>query len=355
MQFGRTPLWWKKEEMMLNVSSDFDFQRGIKSPALISITPENLSQFSNLVQLHKRQDTYTNSAAYFAMTGRKGLWLYGDEETAMVIARHPNDPDQLLVFPPFGNDPVGLIQNACADTSLPTGKLKLARIGPEDTYLTHNLHTPAAGNGQDEDVLDWRYPVHILGTREIVEHTGTKFRDFRKNVHRAHKRELRAEHISSKNHILQAIGICKVWAEGHTNQDYSLNDLLEPTKKALDLLEQGATAMDGIIIYEGEEPISYLIWEETDLESGSANSISGMSIRLRGTDEFAMLEMCKILANKGYKKVCIGGSETEGLDNFKRKMCPVQSVQLNSLRLPEPIYQPHFSKNLARIHTRTFT
>jgi len=321
---------------MLNFSKDFRLQKPEGAAVLIEITQENLYLLNRIVNLRSRQDTYTNSASYFAMTGRKGLWLYGDEKTAMVIARHPNDPEQLLFFPPIGLDPVGLIQAARFDPEIPAGKIRLARVAPEDSQLSSRLQVNHIGTEKDEDVLDWRYPVHILGTEDVSEHKGSKFRDFRKNINKALARGLRSEHISMKHHVLKAIGICKQWSERRVSQSFFLEDLLEPTKKALELLEQKAMAMDGLVIYEGSAPISYIIWEETNPVLGMANSISGMSIKQKGTDEFAMLEMCKELSKKGYKRVCIGGSESEGLDAFKRKMCPVQSIPLYSLRIISP-------------------
>jgi len=300
---------------------------------LVEITADNVSYLSKILKKLNREDPYSASAAYYMMTGRKGLWIYGDDKTAMLITRHPNIENEILFFPPFGSDPINLIEFALADPSIPVGKVSLARIGPEDSYIASRLQTLGIGEIEVEKILDWRFPVHVIGINEVNESKGGHFRDFRKNIHRAFGRGLWSERIESPEQVAHALEVSKAWASRHVNQSYSLSDLIGPTKLALSLLQHPDLSMDGLIVHEGEDPVGYIIWEETNKDKGVANSISGMSIRPRGTEEFAILEMCKILKTKGYSQVCIGGSETEGLDNFKRKICPVKSVALQTMHL----------------------
>ncbi len=300
---------------------------------LVEITPENVILLQRLLDKLNREDLYSTSTAYFLMTGRRGLWIYGNEDTAMIIARHPNLDDSILFFPPMGISPVNLIELALTDPVIPRGNRKLARLGPEDQYLAAVLEQRGNGDIEVEEILDWKFPVHILDTVNVVEARGKDFRDFRKNIHRAFGRGLWSENINSQEDIYRVLEISKSWAERHVSANYSVEDLIGPTKYALSLFNNPNLSINGLIINEGSEAIGYVMWEETNLHKGFANSISGMSIRPRGTEEFAIMEMCKNLSSRGFCRVCIGGSETEGLDSFKRKMCPISSVGLSTMSL----------------------
>ena len=314
----------------LNTSQD---RRKNHQYDLVEITPENVPLLQRILNKLDREDLYSTSAAYFMMTGRKGLWIYGNEDTAMIVARHPNIDDRILFFPPMGVNPVNLIESALLDPAIPAGKKKLARLGPEDQYLSAVLEQRGSGTIEVEEVLDWKFPVHVLDTANVIDSKGKDFRDFRKNIYRAFGRGLWSESIDSQDDIARVLEISKSWAMRHVNDNYSIEDLVGPTKYALSLFNNANLSINGLIINEGNEAVGYIMWEETNPSKGLANSVSGMSVRPRGTEEFAILEMCKKLKETGFRKVCIGGSEKEGLDNFKRKMCPASSVNLLTMSL----------------------
>ncbi len=90
-----------------------------------------------LLSVSPREDSYSQSAAYYAMTGRNGLWLYSTDDTFMVMAAHPNRADHLLLFPPLGKDPAALLEQATRDERITAGQVQLARFGaPEQLLLT---------------------------------------------------------------------------------------------------------------------------------------------------------------------------------------------------------------------------
>ncbi len=49
-----------------------------------------------------KDDPYVTSVTYYAMTGRKGLWIYfdGDAGYFLISCIHPNKENTLLLFPP---------------------------------------------------------------------------------------------------------------------------------------------------------------------------------------------------------------------------------------------------------------
>lgn len=319
--------------MMLQRLNTFQERKKNHQYELVEITPENVPLLQRVLDKLDREDLYSTSAAYFMMTGRKGLWIYGNEDTAMIVARHPNMEDSILFFPPMGLSPVSLIEFALVDPAIPEGNKCLARLGPEDQYLAAVLEQRGNSKVEVEEVLDWKFPVHILDAASVIDSKGKDFRDFRKNIHRAFGRGLWSEGINSQEDISRVLDISKSWAVRHESNNYSIEDLIGPTKYALSLFNNPNLSIKGLIINEGSEAVGYIMWEETNPLKGFANSISGMSVRPRGTEEFAILEMCRKLKEGGFSRVCIGGSETEGLDSFKRKMRPVSSVTLHTMSL----------------------
>ena len=94
--------------------------------------------------------------------------------------------------------------------------------------------------------------------------------------------------------------------------------------------------MAGRLIAVNGRPSGFSSWEETDRERGMANALAHLAVHeVKGLSHFVMVDMCRTLVDRGFSQVCIGGSETEGLDRFKRKFAPVSSVRLNSYVVPE--------------------
>jgi hypothetical protein len=307
--------------------------KGLYNFTLKEIDTTNVDQFIQLLGNQSRKDFYSMAPAYFMMTGRKGLWVYGDDNTSLIIARHPNTDDEILFFPPMGAEKEDVVLAALSDNNCPKGRIRLARISDQDIDLANHFEKSGRGSYVAEDVLDWLYPVHILDVDAITMHKGSAFRDFRKNIYRAQARGLHAELIRSEKHYAHVINLSDEWASQQNDKPYQLSDLADPSQKAVSLLLNKAMKMDGIIIHEGSDVVGYILWEETDKVKGIANSVAGMSVRPRGTEEFAILSMCQILRERGFNQVCIGGSETEGLNNFKKKLCPRDSVALQSMIL----------------------
>ena len=53
---------------------------------------------------------------------------------------------------------------------------------------------------------------------------------------------------------------------------------------------------------------------------------------ISGLSRFMIVDMCRTLSEKGFDRTCLGGSENEGLDHFKRLLRPVHSLSVSSLR-----------------------
>lgn len=313
------------------------WSKGIGEPAIRRIANSELKDLQKQLSASPpRSDSYSQSAAYYAMTGRKGLWCYATRETFMLVARHPNRNTHLLLFPPFGKDPVGLLQTAIDDRRLGDNKIQLARLTNQDRLLLKWGKASRCLEPEPETLLDWKFPVHTLSTQSVAEHRGKLFRDFRKGVLRSRRNGLTARPIDNPNDHQAIIALSTKWAEFNPQAGYSQSDLTAPTRALVELIEQTALPINGIIADKSGEPAGFILWEETDPKNRIANSLGNIAIAGNGTSEFLYLAMCEYLGHRGFERVSIGGSESAGLDRFKRKMNPVASEHLTSAFVPRP-------------------
>lgn len=302
-----------------------------QTPALVKITPELLPFLEKVVQHSDRTDPFSRSAGYYAMTGRGGLWLYGDNDASMVIATHPNKEDTLLFFPPFGKDPFSLIDTALGDTQIPEGRIQIARVGQEDMSLVFQLQAAGVSAPQGETVLDWAYPIHIISTERVIEHSGGEYNNFRAHLNKAFRAGYTAEPLNADTHHDAVMEIVSSWAKDGKKDGYTFDDLTTPTTQLLDLMKQNILSLAGVIVFDGPKPMGFWIWDEGDTMNKTAMSLARVSIGDRGAAEFAGMKMTEILNERGFDKICLGGSETESLDKFKRKFGPIESIELKTI------------------------
>jgi len=219
-------------------------------------------------------DPFAQSAAYFGMTGRNGLWIYGNDTGFVLMARHPNDENAVLVFPPYGDATTNTVKEAMSHRRFPEGNVELARANPSNkTQYREQL------------------------TKEIVRR----------------------------------------WAEQDDKPGYSREDLMTPTESLLQLMKREIpVSISGVVVHDAEkQPIGFWIWHET--EDKVAMSLARVSIGhldgIKGSAEFGAVKMAEILKARGVTEICLGGSETESLDAFKQKLNPYRSMRLSSLSI----------------------
>lgn len=298
-------------------------------PSLHAIDP--LAGFAVLERLcarARRDDPFARAAGYFAMTGRKGLWIYGDGETAMIVCRHPNRSDRVLLFWPVGRDPGRLIATAMHDRRLPAGQRQLARVVDSNRGVAATFGV--AGGIDQEDVLDWTYPVHEISTRAVVERKGGAFNNLRGHLNRATRAGLVARDLDLVADRELVERVVEQWAEAKERPGYSYDDLVGPTVACLDLAEAGIR-VDGVVVLAGDTPVGFWIWQA--IGESMAVSLVRVSIGRDGAAELAAAAAAERLVARGVEGLCLGGSETASLDAFKRKLGPVRSIELGSVRL----------------------
>jgi len=314
------------------------YRKAARAPLLISIENDHLPLLSALLQRSQSDDPFSQSAAYYAMTGRKGLWLYGDNQTFMLIARHPNNNDKLLFFPPIGRSRADLITTALADARLPSGIIEMARVGADDALLTQSLSSRSQ-NMRREDTLDWTYPVHVVSPDIIIKREGKPFVSFRGHINRAMRDGLNTEPVNIRKHESELRSIIQDWAYNRGDTEFSVEDLTSPTLKAIELMKTSNLDIRGTLSKTANgTPTGFWLWEQN---GDMAMSLVRAYLRAPGNAELGILGMAQQLKGSGIPQMCLGGSETADLDSFKRKMQPVRSIALNTVDLPRRVAPDH--------------
>ncbi|HPF79095.1 MAG TPA: hypothetical protein PLF01_07355, partial [Alphaproteobacteria bacterium] len=85
--------------------------------------------------------------------------------------------------------------------------------------------------------------------------------------------------------------------------------------------------------YIGDKPIGFMLWEVPLKGKMIGNCMVHCTLYDRGLSELLHYEMAKSLYEDGVEYLCLGGAETEGLDFFKRKMNPINSIELVTITL----------------------
>jgi hypothetical protein len=285
----------------------------------------NFSLLIDAVSSHRRDDCYSNSPAYFALTGRKGLWIAEEGERRIVVCVHPNRPNDLLIFPPFGGWSERMVELLEGNPLFEGKSIRLSRV-----HSAADVPSLQCWRRVAEDTLDWAYPVHVLDTKMISESRGNAYGDFRNNYNNAAVLERLS--VDMLDPVVQSQRIIEFADEWIAAEGFS-PDTAEGYLGPLTLLLHAARALRirGLAATKAGRIVGISVWEETDPVAGIANGFVCLGLRgVRGCTEFLQRRTCEFLAQNGFRFYCIGGSETASLDNFKKKMRPAWSLELST-------------------------
>lgn len=314
--------------MNMSRADQFRADLGKLRRVLLHIDPvSDFALIEGMCRMTDSADPFLQSAAYVAMTGRKGLWIYGDEQGALLLCRHPNRDGQLLAFPPVGSSGAALLQEALADPRLPPGCVHLARITQENHDLTARLGVVA----DREPVLDWAYPVHEVSTGAITARTGGQFNNLRGHLHRAVRSGLWWQELDGARDRDAIADTARSWAERKVGQGFTTDDLTGPTMACLSLLDRKRGDLGGVVVRNAQGAVGFWIWDR--ISETKAVSLVRISVGRHGAAELGAVAAAELLHARGVSCFSLGGSETASLDHFKRKLGPVRSIDLRSATL----------------------
>lgn len=285
-----------------------------------------------------RGDTYLNAPLYYLLTGRKGAWVHEGYNAVLVVCRHPHVADRLMVFPEIGaadrKDKGCLTASVLAQIVPPAGGVQLARFTREDmeavraALTQRNDKTPEYIETVTEDILDWRYPVHILDTRYVSDLKGAAFAKIRNKCHQVEDK-VDVIDLSDPRALRAMKAALKYWEgsmlarEGAEDIDMSYYNALFKT------IEECPAYFGGHVFLMGRRPAGFTVYDRAF--NGTANLLANLcDASIAGMADYQVVHTCRSLRAQGVTGLNFGGSETKSLDDFKRKFGPKESFNIAS-------------------------
>ena len=306
-------------------------------PGVLAINKDTLSFLPRILGRFDGVDPYMMCPSYHAFTGRYGLWAYYKGRSLLLMARNPANQEQILFFPQLGDPVPHLALDIIDNVQAPEGGYRFARIPTEQAgFMAAILNKRSKQYSFDvirEDLLDWTYPVHVISTEKVINPAGRQMKNFRLRMAKIDQARVTVKPFNSSSDIPELMSIVDKWAKSKA-PDLDYDEMIEIYSSLFDLVLHPALDLMGIKIYYDGELKAYEIWDMPKEQGGIANSFAGFSdAQVCGFSEFQHYALCKALHEVGIKEVCLGGSEVEGLDAFKRKMRPVRSIDLSSIEV----------------------
>ncbi|MGB9154144.1 MAG: phosphatidylglycerol lysyltransferase domain-containing protein [Alphaproteobacteria bacterium] len=298
------------------------------------VTDANIPHFAELLAAEEDCDSYAVSPAYYAFTGRRGLWLYHYDGTYLPMCWHPNIDGQILVFPPRGKKNYAAITALLDEAPAPPLGFLLARFKPQEISQLKTFYAfvrRVSFEPVEEEVLDWRYPARILSTLNTAQMIGHDYMLIRNRVRQTHKYSLDVQPLSIK-HIPEIETLALRWANRQAERPDELIDLITPYKETLRLLKHKKLGLDGLVFIAEGQIQAVTMWDISNPVHKVANLYMNLcNVTYRGLSEFSIQATALKLCADGVPLLNLGGSETAGLDHYKNKFAPVLSVTLCSL------------------------
>lgn len=320
-------------------------------------THEGKKLFDYYVAQHQwciEKDSYLSSYGYYLITGRKGCWLFCQENDALVFCLHPNKPSTLIVFPSFGQNPsmiIKIIQRLRPyQKNIEIGRIHEDLIGSYESAFSGAESTNYFTT--DEHTLDWLYPVHCMSITKVLEESGKDLRFVRQKCRQLGTHEVSVS-LMNENHLTDIDHLCSVFSELYcANDNISFNsNYLEIYNSNIQAARIGLRSeyLHSYVVKVNESIEGFFIY---DLVNNSvANMLWYCSNRnIRGLPYAQFVASCKHFESLGLQFCNFGGSENEGMDRFKRKFCPVASYPLKTIKILDSGVQ-HMHSIIAPIDT----
>lgn len=336
------------------------------------ILPEDVRFLRNMLLSSKSDDAYVRSPLYFAFTGRKGLWHLHIGGTEVIACIHPNDSRTVLLFIPFlydessfkkfVDDIGSILRNG---TNSPLFKffadfdnVHIARV-PKTLLGFDTVNWCSLGTGFEvsrEKKLDWIFPSYDVLLERSSAPKGPELASYRNKLNKFKDRGVVAVPFGDLQASERAAVIRRLsqrWAKNKMAGEksgcgpvFSEHELREPYEHLADLALNPGFSIDGIFLKRDDEFIAFRLWEYNGSRDNAVPSFAALYVSHEpGCCEYLHYKAAQRLLELGYKEMCIGGSESEGLDAFKQKFCPVRRHELYTVELD--IYQ---IANLTRPH-----
>jgi hypothetical protein len=99
-------------------------------------------------------------------------------------------------------------------------------------------------------------------------------------------------------------------------------------------------AMDGLVLRRAGTYIAFSFWERP-ANGKTVACLAALPVsHEKGLSEHLYYAIADCLKNEGYEYMCIGGSETASLDQFKKKLDPRRAHKLQTMRIRLNAFRP---------------
>jgi hypothetical protein len=306
------------------------------------IDASNISALVEVLSSHEPdEDTFLTSPAYLHHTGRRGLWLIGDATRFATYCRHPNQDGSLLVFPQPGRIDIEFWHYVSQMLARQSASTTLGRV---HSRYRNEMRKTLIFARHKEEILDWRFPCTILSNEALVTPIDSSLSLFRKKLNRFRSKVVRTVPITSavdQRHGPQVRALIERWAVLVAAQGrFELNDLREPNYNAYRMaLDGNYHGFNAAVVLVESRAVAFFT-SENPVRGNTVNGITMCVDReFSGAAELAHREMAALHLANGYPFTNINGAETESLDRFRRKLCPVRRYEIDSYR-PASSFSP---------------
>jgi hypothetical protein len=282
-------------------------------------------------------DAYMVCPAYHAFTGRHGLWAYTKNGSIVLFACNPDVPEQIMFYPQIGAPFPSLAFDLMHGLPVPPKGYQFSRMDSEQArFLAASMNKESARffcEVATEKRLDWAFPSHTISVERVLNPAGRKFKSFRQHLAAVDKEAFRVEALDPSADASELMNVIIKWAQKKI-EICDPAELIETYASFVKCMQCQPLSIKGIKIYHCEQLMAFEAWAVLPGSRKVANSLAGFNkSKMRGFSEFQIHALCKTLHKQGVEEICLGGSETAGLDAFKRKLNPVRSLDLSTIKV----------------------
>jgi hypothetical protein len=314
---------------------------------------DDYGKLRKLLSTSLTNDTYCRSALYFALTGRRKVWIVSYKDKYLVLLFHPNVPKTLLVFCPFVSSASELAEQLAVLTKcqkfltqFEDHEVFLARIPEliaEDFLSRHAMGLlNCKPERVPEKILDWVYPSYDIELQNLLNLQGRKLKIYRKKLRKFCDQDIEVRRPAdfSPQELIKAVReVNKGWVRTKLTSDQTLGisprKLMSCYRTMVRLNGNASLAMDGLILKRKEAYIAFSFWERPAKGNAVACLAALPVSHEKGLSEYLYYAIAKCLKGEKeeYREMCIGGSETASLDQFKKKLAPSRAHELRTIRI----------------------
>lgn len=336
---------------MIQETSSTGQQVTSDKPSLLEMRRDNLSDLIQILSRVSTPDAYLSSGLYYALTSRTRADVVKFRAFSIIVMAHPNIPGKLLTFFPFarsGQDYKKQI-NAMAKSRIYSSHQNEFYVARVPAAVSRELFAKKDYASlpdcelweKAETVLDWRFPSYDVSTIALAKMSGRRLSLFRKKVKKFDSGNTKVLYLSEFHPEVAETAIMDIkehWVETKSDEEGGLApDVRKNLESPYDCLARMAfnrnLPMDGLFVKRGSQYIAFAIWETVE-PSKTVPCIAALTAsREKGLSEYLYFRTAERLTELGYSAMCIGGSETLGLDCFKRKLAPIAAHELTTIKV----------------------